>query len=92
MRTNIVFFCHRFKRFPLIFPNKSNLLFSNLWKYFKSVVLGIVISVKYVNTRFALLRVSDGSGALFLRGVSASQKKAGTYSTTRSFYLGSRPN
>ena len=31
-----------------------------------------------------LLRVSDGSGALFLRGVSASQKKAGTYSTTRS--------
>ncbi|MFV8376526.1 hypothetical protein [Flavobacterium sp. LB1P62] len=33
---------------------------------------------------FTLLCVSDGSGALFLRGVSASQKKAGTYSTTRS--------
>jgi hypothetical protein len=39
-----------------------------------------------------LLRVSDGSGALFLRGVSATKKKAGTYSTTRSFYAGSRPN
>jgi hypothetical protein len=35
--------------------------------------------------------VSDGSGALFLR-VFISQKKAGTHSTTRSFYEGVRPN
>jgi hypothetical protein len=36
--------------------------------------------------------VSDGSEALFLRGFFAYQKKAGTYSTTRSFYEGARPN
>jgi len=51
----------------------------------------VVFFIKLVSC-CTLLCVSDGSGALFLRGVLAGQKKAGTYSTTRSFYGGSRPN
>jgi hypothetical protein len=39
------------------------------------------------------LRVSDSSGALFSKGIFlAFTKKAGTDSTTRSFYGGARPN
>jgi hypothetical protein len=39
------------------------------------------------------LRVSDSSGALFSKGIFlAFTKKAGTDSTTRSFYVGTRPN
>lgn len=35
----------------------------------------------------------DGSGALFSEGIFlAFTKKAGTYSPTRSFYVGARPN
>jgi hypothetical protein len=39
-----------------------------------------------------LARVSDGSGALFKSRFFAGLKKAGTYSTTRSFYGGARHN